>query len=280
MKNSWVKNVALVDNYLQGQQWISNHARTGFGIWKQLPEPTIHYWISDNNFDFFKGSHNGFDTLNVSYTRSILFYKPFCWIVIDEFNGKQPHSYQQIWQGRYTIDDQYNKAISVNQNSRLYPLQADPTRMNIGNRKNFWTESVVFEKLGVLDYAFITLIDPCRIESEIIPDIRLFERMSYKQVLIFNGNYKHALYFKKLDEISLDEIQTDAEMVAVSYQSDSLYVVLMLNGSRLDMSKLSLKLEKPGTVELQRLIDGTWDLELLQGQKQSVILNEIEVEGF
>ncbi|MEM6378806.1 MAG: heparinase II/III family protein [Bacteroidota bacterium] len=40
-KNSMVKNVALVDDELQGKQWTSNKGGSGFGKFKDLPEPSI-----------------------------------------------------------------------------------------------------------------------------------------------------------------------------------------------------------------------------------------------
>ena len=41
-KNSMVKNVALVDNELQGKQWTSNKGGSGFGKFKKLPLSLIH----------------------------------------------------------------------------------------------------------------------------------------------------------------------------------------------------------------------------------------------
>ena len=111
MKNSLVKNVAIADNYLQGQDWISNTARTGFGIWGKLPQPKVNEWLVGNNYDFFSGSHNGFNSFGVDYERSILFFKPHCWLVIDKFSSDQIHSYKQIWQGNYSIDSQNNRAV-------------------------------------------------------------------------------------------------------------------------------------------------------------------------
>ena len=91
MKNSLVKNVAIADNYLQGQNWISNTARTGFGIWEKLPQPFVNDWIAGKNYDFFSGSHNGFESLGVNYERSIVFFKPYCWLVVDKFISDELH---------------------------------------------------------------------------------------------------------------------------------------------------------------------------------------------
>ena len=275
MKNSLVKNVALADYVLQGQEWISNHARTGFGIWKNLPKPKVHDWIPGEKFDYFSGEHNGFDSIGVHYTRSIIFFKPFCWIIVDRFQGEQLHAYQQIWQGCYTIDDQYNKAISLGQTAKLFILQADPARMEVANRINFGTKSTIFEKRGYKDYSFLTLLYPTSVNSKIIPEIRLFERGDYKQVVVSANEYKHVLYFKKQQEISLDEIDTDAEMVAASYKSNVLYAILLHKGSRLKISSLSVKLESPATVELQLSDNKRWNINFLKGGTQKALINDI-----
>ena len=55
-KNSMVKNVALVDDELQGKQWTSNKGGSGFGKFGNLPSPTVIAWVSNNLFDLFVGS--------------------------------------------------------------------------------------------------------------------------------------------------------------------------------------------------------------------------------
>ena len=60
LKNSFVKNVAIADNVVQGKKWKSNNARTGFGHWEILPKPEVNEWIAGDYFDYFSGSHNAF----------------------------------------------------------------------------------------------------------------------------------------------------------------------------------------------------------------------------
>ena len=241
MKNSLVKNAAIADNYLQGQDWISNTARTGFGIWGKLPQPMVAEWLVGNNYDFFSGSHNGFNSFGVDYERSILFFKPYCWLVIDNFSSEQIHSYKQIWQGNYDIDSQNNRSVYTGKTAKLDILQADPSDMKLTNKKNFWTNSVQFEKNGVKNYSFLTVLYPQKIEFPGDIGIRLFERDNYKQIQFTVDSLKFITYINKQEKSILDEFETDAALIASTYINDSLKTILIKNGTyfKIDAIKLS-----------------------------------------
>jgi len=103
-KNSMVKNVALVDNELQGKEWTSNKGGSGFGKFKKLPDPKVIAWNSNSSFDLFVGSHNGFEENDVDYSRQVIFVKDAFWIVKDNFKSNTVHDYKQVWQGHYTSE--------------------------------------------------------------------------------------------------------------------------------------------------------------------------------
>ncbi len=103
-KNSMVKNVALVDNELQGKKWTSNKGGSGFGKFKELPVPNVIAWESNEAFDLFIGSHDGFNNIDVNYSRQVIFVKNAFWIVKDNFTSENPHNYKQVWQGHYTSE--------------------------------------------------------------------------------------------------------------------------------------------------------------------------------
>jgi len=231
MKNSLVKNVAIADNHLQGQNWISNTARTGFGVWGKLPLPEVTEWLVGNSYDFFSGSHNGFESFGVKYERSVLFFKPYCWLVIDKFWSDQIHSYKQIWQGNYSIDSQRNRASTIGNNAKLDILQADPSDMKLTNKKNFWTNSVQFEKQGVANYSFLTVLYPQNTESFGDKDIRLFERDNYTQVQFIADSLNFITYINNQQKLKLDEFETDAALIASTYVNDTLKTILIKNGT-------------------------------------------------
>lgn len=250
MKNSLVKNIALADNILLGQTWQSNHARTGFGIWKSLPVPKVNLWQSGKAYDFFSGTHNAYDSLGIKYERSIIFFKPLGWIVTDTYKSNSFHSYEQIYQGVFNIDNQYNRATADFPTKTIYILQADPTKTDIEKVQNFWTNSVQFIRPHEKNYMFNTLVMPVSKNLGFVPDIRFFERESYRQVLVFAGKDRLSLYFNKGKKIALDELQSDARIVASRYIDEKLYSVYLQNFTICTIEKYSIQAEKPGSLEL------------------------------
>jgi len=108
-KNSFVKNVAIVDGIPQGQGWTSNRGGTGFGKWKKLPHPRVISWIKRDKWDFFAGTHDGYQDRGVTYFRKVLFLKGLGWIVRDIFESSSGQAdFQQIWQGHYSDEGGVN----------------------------------------------------------------------------------------------------------------------------------------------------------------------------
>ena len=251
MKNSLVKNVAIADNLLQGQNWISNTARTGFGIWGILPQPIVNDWETGKNYDFFSGSHNAFESFGVKYERSIVFFIPYCWLVVDKFISDELHSYQQIWQGSYLIDSQNNRATYTGKTAKLDILQADPSNMEISIRKNFRTNSLQFEKKGVKEYSFFTILYPQKTESLIDPDIRLFERDNNKQIVLSADSLKFTAYFNNQTIMKLDEFETDAVLIASTYVNDILKSILIKNGSFFTSDEIKINSQDKISIEVE-----------------------------
>lgn len=67
---------------------------TAFG-WKTRAEAKRKTWISEERFDLFEGSHNGYERLEnpVTHTRSILFLKNDYWIMRDGVETTGAHEY-------------------------------------------------------------------------------------------------------------------------------------------------------------------------------------------
>ncbi|MGY0391385.1 heparinase II/III family protein [Bizionia sp. KMM 8389] len=159
-KNSMVKNVALVDQELQGKQYTSNKGGSGFGKFKKLPKPETILWETSENFDIFVGTHDGFNNIDVAYTRQVIDSKDGFWIVKDNFKSNQEHTYKQIWQGHYTTENEPNLLrASFNDGSGLdiYQLQDVSKVESSGARGKSW--HTVSSEL-VSNYSFITIVYP------------------------------------------------------------------------------------------------------------------------
>ncbi|NNE97653.1 MAG: heparinase II/III-family protein, partial [Pyrinomonadaceae bacterium] len=66
--------------------------------WETKAVPSVKNWLSEDRFDFFEGSHDGYQRLENSpatHTRSILFLKNDYWIMRDFVETAGKHSYKQ-----------------------------------------------------------------------------------------------------------------------------------------------------------------------------------------
>lgn len=159
-KNSMVKNVALVDNELQGKKWKSNKGGSGFGKFGQLPNPTVIAWQTNDNFDFFAGSHDGFEDVGVDYSRQVIYVKDDFWIVKDNFSSDGPHDYKQVWQGHYTHEnspDLIRASAPDATGHDILQLASSDSVFSSGARGKHWS---VVSKHDQKSFSFITVIFP------------------------------------------------------------------------------------------------------------------------
>lgn len=159
-KNSLVKNVAIVDNQLQGRDYVSNPGKSGFGKFKILPVPSTILWQTNKNFDVFIGSHNGFKHFGVSYYRQVIYVKNDFWIIKDNFISDTPQNYQQIWQGHYTQEKYPNllqSSFSDGSGCDIFQLHNISDVHCSGVRGKQWT---IEEKKGKATFSFVSVIYP------------------------------------------------------------------------------------------------------------------------
>jgi hypothetical protein len=159
-KNSMVKNVALVDDQLQGKKYKGNKGGSGFGKFGLLPTPTTIAWETNDNFDLFVGSHDGFEASGVNYTRQVIYVKDAFWIVKDNFTSDASHTYKQVWQGHYTPEgtpDLLRSSFADAKGSDIYQLNAVDTAISDGVHGKKWN---VLSKANQKDFEFITVIRP------------------------------------------------------------------------------------------------------------------------
>lgn len=159
-KNSLSKNVAIVDGVLQGREWTGKPGGTGFASWAFLPEPEVINWTSNKQYDYFAGTHNGYDTLDVVYARELIFLKPSLLVVVDHFRSDSTHDYSQVWQGNFSHTDVSNRFYTkFDDNYQLDLVYTNPVEvhMEIGtvNTKPYSVFTV--EKRDDLD--IVSIID-------------------------------------------------------------------------------------------------------------------------
>jgi hypothetical protein len=159
-KNSLTKNVALVDDELQGKKYTSNKGGSGFGKFKSLPNPKVIAFETNNNFDAFIGSHDGFEDVGVNYQRQVIYLKNDFWIVKDNFSSTKSHQYKQIWQGHYTFENGSDLLRATFENGTgldIFQLNATDRVLSDGKRGKQWA---TITKNNQKNFQFITVVYP------------------------------------------------------------------------------------------------------------------------
>ncbi|UMB52555.1 heparinase II/III family protein [Lutibacter sp. A64] len=159
-KNSIVKNVALVDDELQGKQYTSNKGGSGFGKFLELPNPKTISWKTNKDYDVFVGSHDGFKNVGVSYSRQVINIKNNFWIVKDNFISQKSHAYKQVWQGHYSLENAPNLLRATFDDATgldIYQLNKVDTINTDGARGKQWS---VVTKNANTNFSFITALFP------------------------------------------------------------------------------------------------------------------------
>lgn len=242
-KNSMVKNVALVDNELQGKEWTSNEGGSGFGKFKKLPLPTTISWESNPQFDLFVGSHDGFDNVGVKYSRQVIYLKDDLWIVKDNFYSKEKHTYKQVWQGHYTED---LKPILIRSNFSdatgldIYQLTTVDKNEKSGTRGKEWT---VVSKENMSEFSFITILHPySTFDKRINEETKTPEIAGWKQnILPFQATGDQLKSLSKGGKSFLFNVKTltiDANNIQFNEPTD---VAIDINGSQITLFNLSEK---------------------------------------
>lgn len=161
-KNSWVKNVALVDSITQGQSWTGNKGGSGFGKFKKLPVPKIISWCKNADIDIFTAEHNGYADLGVTYKRQVIFIKDGFWIVQDKFeSNKEKRKFQQVWQGHYDEElamQHYRSVFPNGAGLEILQLGDLPIKYSKGSARG--KGNLIFESEDTASFTYTTLLMP------------------------------------------------------------------------------------------------------------------------
>jgi hypothetical protein len=160
-KNTFVKNVAIVDSVPQARGWKKNEGESGFGKWYFIPTPKTLAWFSNENIDYYCGTHNGYDSLGVKYYREVFFIKDGFAIVRDKFISENQHNYFQIWQGHYDFEKENVHIRSTFQNGAgLDIVQLNKPSNRISKNSIRGKGASNFVAMQKQNYLFETLIYP------------------------------------------------------------------------------------------------------------------------
>ena len=106
------------------------------------------------------GSHDGFNNVGVNYSRQVIYIKDDFWIVKDNFSSEKPHTYKQVWQGHYSLEeapDLLHATFDDASGLDIYQIRKPDAVLSSGKHGKQWS---VISKNNQTNYSFITLLYP------------------------------------------------------------------------------------------------------------------------
>ncbi|WP_045523497.1 alginate lyase family protein [Neobacillus niacini] len=183
LKSANAHNTTLVD----GIEFTECIDTWGFG---KIAAPLMAKWVSDEQFDYVEGSHDGYLHLKdpVYVRRRIVFVKPYYWLLVDEFECKGEHTFSQNFHfspGEIKLDDSTNSCFTDNLNEanlHLIPINSTPFTAvvkegHISYEYNLLdkNKSVHYETKSTGPTALMQLIYPQRAGDKAIPTVTTVE---------------------------------------------------------------------------------------------------------
>ncbi|NOR28087.1 MAG: heparinase, partial [Lutibacter sp.] len=228
-KNSMTKNVALVDDELQGKEYKSNKGGSGFGKFKKLPNPKVISWSANEKIEVFVGSHDGFDDVGVGYSRQVINFENKFWVVKDNFSSNELHDYKQVWQGHYTIEKSSNLLRSTFDNGSgldIYQLNSIDDLKNDGARGKQWS---ILSKNNINQFNFITVLAPFKnFEKRINDDEDVKSIMDWRLVKSFSKPGIFGYQFEKENmKVAFDVLKINLGRKNVEFETPSDVAVIV-----------------------------------------------------
>lgn len=183
--------------------------------WKTMAKGHVGSWISEERFDFFEGSHDGYERLPAdapaTHTRSILFLKNDYWIMRDFVDTRGENTYQQNFHFNVGI----NPAIEGAENGGFCVSEISQKEVGMrlftfgenGNwqRKESWVSPVYGKRInapflryaskGVSSQEFFTFMIPTDPLLSVPPEVFETEITGGRAFVINYRNYRDLLVF-------------------------------------------------------------------------------------
>lgn len=196
----------------------------GIFSWNSMAEPLVHSWNSEERFDFFEGSHDGYRHLESSpaeYTRSILFLKNDYWIMRDFVKTVGEHEYQQNFHFTHDANPSIERieggisCVSESPGDGIGLRLVTFGDNGVWQRKESWTSQCYGERSNAPFLRYVSSgIGPQEFFTFLIPEEAGFKRPEVRETEIAGGrafvinyrNYKDLFLFSDGEEIIRTEM--------------------------------------------------------------------------
>jgi hypothetical protein len=203
---------------------LSSSESGGKFSWESKAEVEVKSWISENRFDFFEGSHNGYRHLEFSpaeVNRSVLFLKNDYWIMRDfvktvgehnyqqnfHFNSKTNPSIENIDNGRWCVNETPENEIGL----RLFTFGDNGS----WQRKESWVSNLYGERVnapflryvskGIGPQEFITFMLPAE-KGFYLPEVFETEVVGGRAFVVNYRDYQDLFVFADGEQIIRTEL--------------------------------------------------------------------------
>lgn len=192
--------------------------------WETMAEAKVKSWISEDRFDFFEATHNGYRRLESSpadYTRSILFLKNDYWIMRDFVKTVGEHDYQQ----NFHFNTETNPSIENIENGRWCVNEMPTEKVGVRlftfgdkgswQRKESWISNCYGERTNAPFLRYISKgIGPQEFFTFMLPAEKGFPKPEVFETEIIGGrafvvkyrDYKDVLVFADGEQIVRTEL--------------------------------------------------------------------------
>jgi hypothetical protein len=240
-RSSQAHNTLVIDSQ------SSSEPGTAF-TWKHIAQSNLLNWITNKSFDFFEGTHNGYEKLSspATHTRSILFLKKNYWIVFDRVITSGQHSYDIYFHfntGTHPVlNDQQTAAVRERQTdlpgleifSEMFSSDGI-WKLEEGSVSNCYGGKSIapvarFTKSGSGDQEFITFLFPRKAHQ---PYMQVEKLSSNKAFKIIDADTVDILIIGNTLDIETEQIKTNFKWTWLrrSSNDNQLQELILLEGN-------------------------------------------------
>jgi hypothetical protein len=216
--------------------------------WTNLPNTKVERWITGNSFDFFVGSHDGYQRLEspVLHRRSVFSLKNGIYLVRDIVEGNGEHQVDLRWHFAPNFKPQNGEARVYKLGegeSRLALFAIGPSGIGGKHASDFWSpvygrkEKAGIVRLGgkmTLPADFATLLISL---SKVTDKVGEFSRALENSPAVSGYSYKserdqYRFFFSSSGQAChLGSTTSDAELVCTGVAANGDRLVILINGS-------------------------------------------------
>lgn len=230
--------------------------------WNRIAQARVHDWRTNERFDFFSGSHDGYERLAspIAHARSVLFLKPDYFIIRDTVKTSSAHAYELNFQCAPEVKAQQLRDKDALRDSALFLCLDEAEEMslrvsvfNTAGRGAFDVQSgfvsrcygareaadkLCFRAETAGDAEFVTFVLAAKVANAEQPNAREIEASGGRAFAVVTENLRDILLLSNGGErVETHRCASDAAWCWLRFdeREEELREVIMLEGSFIEI---------------------------------------------